>query len=169
MKLKQNISNQPYETEKLPPTLEKLRKDAPRFRVPDGYFDSLSPRIVDSIKKQENRSLIKVLVPTFRKPLIWAPALATVVVAVFLFFVIPAKNTSTNQVADEWTQINMAYDESYAQEALLSNNITIDNELENPVSSNIGTEALTKNQPTVNEIKEYLKEHENEIDILNEY
>ncbi len=169
MNMKQNISNQSIETEKLPPILEKLRKEGHGFSVPDGYFDSLSPRIVDSIKKQENRSLLTILVPSFRKPLIWAPVFATVVVAVFLIFVIPGKNSSTMPVTDEWTQIKMAYDESYAQEALLAESTTIDKELENSTGSNIGAEVLTQNEPSVSEITEYLKEHENELDILNEY
>ncbi len=169
MNEKINISDQINETEQLPPILAKLRKEAGGFKVPDGYFDSLSPRIVDSINKKGSRSFLKILVPSFRKPLVWAPALVTVIVAVFLIFVIPVKNSSPIQVADEWTQIKMAYDESYAQEVLLAESSTIDKELENSVNNTIGTEALNQTEPSINEIKEYLKEHENEIDLLNEY
>jgi hypothetical protein len=169
MKMKLNISAQNNETKQLPPILEKLRKEAQGYRVPDGYFDSLSPRIVDSINKRENRSYIQILFALLRKPLIWAPAMATVVVAIFLIFANPAKNTTNNQVADEWAQINLAYDESYAQEALFAESNTIDKELESSSINNIGIADLTQNEPSVSEINEYLKEHENDLDILNEY
>jgi len=167
--MKQNISDQHNETEQLSPILEKLRKEVQGFRVPDGYFDSLSPRIIDNINKRDNRQFVQVLSAPFRKPLIWAPAMAAAVVAVFLIFVIPAKNTSTNQVADEWTQINMAYDESYAQEALFAESNIIEKELDSSVFNNIEIAALSQNEPSVSEITEYLKEHENDLDILNEY
>ena len=169
MNEKINISDQINETEQLPPILAKLRKEASGFKVPEGYFDSLSPRIVDSINKQENRSFLKALIPSFRKPLVWASSLAAIIVAVLLIFVVPVKKSSTMQVADEWTQINMAYDESYAQEALLAQSSTIDKELENSANSAIGTEVLTQKEPSIDEIKEYLKEHENEIDLINGY
>lgn len=170
MKLKQNISNQTSDNEQLPAILEKLRQDVSGFRVPDGYFDSLSPRIVDGIKKQENRSLLKALVPTFRKPLVWAPIMATVLVAILLIFVIPVKKTSTNQVVDEWTEINMAYDPSYASEALLAESNNINKAIEGKDINYSEVVAVTgQNEPTNEEIAKYLKEHEIDTDLLNEY
>lgn len=169
MNEKINISGKINETEQLPPILAELKKEAGGFKVPEGYFDSLNVRIVDSINKKVNRSFLMILIAAFRKPLVWVPSMATVTVAVLLIFVVPLKKPSTIQVADEWVQIHMAYDESYAQEALLAESSTIDKELENSVNNNIGTEALNRKEPSLEEIKEYLKEHENEMDLINEY
>jgi hypothetical protein len=167
MKLKHNISN---DDEQLPKVLQELRKEAYGFRAPDGYFDSLSPRIVDRIKKQEHSSFSEVLVYSFRRPRVWAPVMATMLVALLLIFVVPAKKASTVPATDEWTELNMAYDASYAEEAILAESHTIDKELENkdinysePVSLN------GKNGPTAEEIAKYLKEHEFDADLLNEY
>ncbi len=169
MKQKQNIVKQTNESEHLSPILTKLRNDIQGFKVPDGYFDLLSPRIVDSIKKQENRSITKVLFHSFRKPLVWAPSIASVLVVLLLIFVIPAKKVSKIQATDEWAEINMAYDASYAEEALLAESYTYDNEIESSVVSNIGSETLIQNELSIDEINEYLKEHDTGIDILNEY
>jgi hypothetical protein len=169
MKRKQNILIKTDESEQLSPILAKLRNDTQGFKVPDGYFDSLSPRIVGEIKKRENRSIVKILVPWFRKPRVWVPTFATAIVAVLLIFVIPAKKTSTIPVADEWAEINMAYDASYAEEALLAESYTYDKEIESSVVSNPGPATLSKNEPTIAEIKDYLKEHETDTDIINEY
>jgi hypothetical protein len=167
MKLKHNISN---DNEQLPKILEALRKEANGFRVPDGYFDSLSPRIVDGIKRQEHTSFGYVLISSFRKPRVWAPIMATCAIAVMLIFVVPSKKASTIPAADEWTELNMAYDASYAEEAVLAESNTIEKELESkdinysePVSLN------GKNGPTAEEIAKYLKEHEFDADLLNEY
>lgn len=169
MKRKQNISNQTNDTEHLSPILEKLRQDSNGLKVPDGYFDSLSPRIVDGIKKQENSSFLKKLIPSFQKPLVWAPSMATIIVAVLLIFVIPAKKAATVPVVDEWAEINMAYDASYAEEALLSESNIIDKELANSTIGNNESVSFAKKEPIVDEIKAYLKDHDMETDILNEY
>jgi hypothetical protein len=169
MKRTQNISNQTNETEQLSTALQKLREEVQSLRVPDGYFDSLNLRLVYRIQEQENKSLSKNLIVSFRKPLIWAPAFATVVVAVLLIYVIPSKKESTTQVVDEWTEINMAYDASYAEEALLAESNTIDREIESSVISNNGSVPLLQKEPTDEEITDYLKEHESDNDILNEY
>jgi hypothetical protein len=168
--MKQNISKYTDETEQLSPVLEELRNEVHGFKVPDGYFDSLSPRIVDSIKKQENRSIIKTLVPSLKKPLVWAPAMASVVVLLLLVFAVPSKKTATIQVIDEWTELNMAYDESYAAEVYLSESSIIDNELENKDINLIASTTVTaKNEPTLDDITEYLKDQDIDPDILNEY
>ena len=170
MKLKHNISNQIIDNEQLPKILEELRKEANGFKVPDGYFDSLSPRIVDRLKKQEHASFRHVLVSSFRRPRVWVPVMATLVVAVLLIFVVPTKKVTSVPAADEWTELNMAYDASYAEEAFLAEGHTIDKELETkdinyaaPVSS------TGQNGPTADEIAKYLKEHEFDADLLNQY
>jgi hypothetical protein len=169
MKRKQNILKQTHESEQLSPVLTKLRNDNQGFKVPEGYFNSLGPRITDKIKKQENRSIIKILVPSFRKPLVWIPVLSTAVVAVLLIFVVPAKKTLTTPAVDEWAEINMAYDASYAEEVLLAESYIYDKEIESSVVSNPGYVTLSKNEPTIDEITEYLKEQEIDTDIINEY
>ena len=96
--------------------------------------------------------------------------MVTVTVAVLLIFIVPGEKNLTIPVADEWTEINMAYDASYAEEALLSESNTIENYIENKDISYIASASLTTaNEPSVDEITEYLKEHEIETDILNEY
>ena len=141
--MKQNISNKSNNTEQLSPVLEKLRIEAQCFKVPEGYFDSLSPRIMDRIKKQENNSFIKILVPLLKKPLVWAPAVASVAVVLFLVFAVPSKKASIPQVTGEWTEIYMSYDASYAEEALLDESNIIDNELDNSDTRYIATALIT--------------------------
>lgn len=170
MKLKQNISNQTNNEEQLSPVLEKLRQEVGAFNVPDGYFDSLSSHIVDRIQNQEKRSFVTVLIHAFRKPLIWAPSLASVAVILLLVFVFPANKTSKDQPADEWTQINMAYDPSYAAEVVLAESNTIDKELEGKEIKYYNPATLQpKNEPTDAEIQDYLKDHALESDFLNQY
>jgi len=170
MKLKQNILNQTNETEHLSPFMEKLRQDGNGFKVPDGYFDSLSPRIVDGIKKQENRSIIRAIIPQYRKPLVWRSIMAVMIFAAMIIsFILVKKDSSVLPATDEWTEINMAYDASYAEEVLLAESITIDKELAGSVISNNQSAILIKQEPTVDEITEYLKDHEIDTDILNEY
>ena len=170
MKRKQSTTNQTSDTELLSPVLEKLRKEVGGFKVPEGYFDSLSPRIVDGIKKQENRSILRAIIPHYRKPLIWRSVMAVMVfTAMIISFIVVKKDSTVVPVTDEWTQIFMAYDVSYAEEALLAESNTIDKEL---TSSTLGkNESVTfaKKEPTADEIKEYLKEHEIDTEILNEY
>jgi len=167
MKLKHNILNN---NEQLPTVLQELRKEANGFRVPDGYFDSLSPRIVDEIKRQEHASFSNVLVFSIRKPRVWAPVMATVVVAVLLIFVVPAKKASTIPATDDWTELNMAYDASYAEEAFLSDSHTIDKEIESKDINYSEPVSLTgQNGPSADEIAKYLNEHEYDAILLNEY
>lgn len=170
MKLKQDIAYQTNENEQLSPVLEKQRQENQGFKVPDGYFDSLSPRIIDSIQKQENRSFINTLVTALRKPLVWAPAFASVAVVLLLVFAVPSKKATLPQVTDEWAEINMAYDESYAAEIYLSESSIIDNELDKKDANYIAAASVsTKNEPTLDEITEYLKDQDIDTDILNEY
>lgn len=170
MKMKQNISDQTNTTEHLPPVIEKLRKEVKGFKVPDGYFDSLSPRITDRINSQESPSFLKSLLLAFRKTWVWAPSMTVLVIAVLYIFVFPAKDTSTIPVMDEWTQINMAYDPSYAQEAMLFETHNIESALEKNDIDFIKSASLTgQNELTNEEITRYLKEHEYDADLLNEY
>jgi hypothetical protein len=167
MKAKKNISYRYTDPQSYISSLENLRQEVNGFKVPDGYFDSLSPRIVDAIKKQENRSFIQAIIPSFRKPYIWAPAMVTALVAVLLLFVIPLKKESSVQVVNQWEEINMAYDASYAEEALLAESYTIENELEKADINNIESVSYTgANEATDEEITEYLKNQDIDSDLL---
>ena len=64
----------------------------------------------------------------------------------------------------------MAYDATYAEEALLAESHSIDQELENKDINYSASASLTgNNEPTKEEILKYLKEHEMESELLNEY
>jgi len=170
MKLQKNISNQTNDPDQLPKVLEELRKEESGFKVPDGYFDSLSARIVDRINNQQRTTLTNVLISFFRKPLVWAPSVATFVVAVLLIFVVPTKKDTAIPATDEWTEINMAYDPSYAHEALLFETHNIENGLEtNAIDFSKSADMTGKNEPTKEEIAKFLKEHEFDAELLNEY
>jgi len=170
MKLKQNNSKQKSDTESLPPVLEKLRQEGSGFKVPDGYFDSLSPRIVDNINHQGKSSIFKTFSLSFRKPLIWASVTATILVAVILIIVIPMKKEPAVLVVDEWTELNMAYDASYAEEVFLAESNTIDSELEKVDIKYIESGVLsTENEPSIEEITEYLNEQQIDTDSITEY
>jgi len=167
MKVKQTIPEQTNAEGNLPQLPGLIRNSNEGLKVPDGYFDSLSPRIVDRINDHTKESLLKVKLPAYRKPVIWAPILAATLVAVLLIFVIPSKKEMPAQVSDEWTEISMAYDASYAEEALLAEGQLTDPELANTVYNTIGDAVFTSsNEPTEEEIARYLKEHEIESDIL---
>ncbi len=167
MKTKQNISDQPHSSEILPPTLEKLKQPDQGIKVPDGYFDSLSPRIVDEINKRKNRSFIVSVLPAFGKPFVWAPVIATVIVAILFIFIIPLKKESAVPVYDEWTEISMAYDESYAEEALFAESNKIDAELDKADINFIKTASFSAGaMPTDEEITEYLKDQDIDTELL---
>lgn len=167
MKTKQNIANQNNGVERLPSSLETLKHEVQGFKVPDGYFDSLGSRIGDAIIKQENRSFYKALVPKLQKPLVWAPLTATAVVAVLLLFLIPTKNEKAIQVDNEWMEVNMAYDASYAEEALFAESSLLETEISNAGISNIEFASnTTANELSDYEITEYLKTQEIDSDIL---
>ena len=166
MKTNNNIKGQNSENDNLSPLLKTMKQENSGLNVPEGYFDSLSPRIVDSINDRQNR---KVNVPAFRKSIVWAPVLATITVAVLLIFVIPARKNTTIPATDEWAEINMAYDASYAEEALFSEGYSIDNELEKS-DLKIESVSLSKNnEPTDEEITEYLKDQDLDLDMITEY
>lgn len=169
MKAKQNISNQTNDTENLPPVLEKLRQESSGFKVPDGYFETLSPRIVDEINKRKNNSILTSILLLFRKPLVWSPVAAIAVVAVMLIFMIPAKKEPAVLVVDEWTELNMAFDASYAEEVMLAESIIVDSELEKTDLTYLETASFsTLDEPTDEEITKFLEEQETDTDILNE-
>ena len=168
MKAKSKIAESTIENDSLPPFLQNLKGKNEGLNVPLGYFNSLSPLIVDRINKQKSRSFFTILMPVFRNPLVLVPTMATVILAIVLVFSIQTKNNQTVIVNDEITELNMAYDASYAEEALLAEAHIIDNELE---SANIGyleSVVLTKeNEPSDEEITEYLIGQEIDPEILN--
>lgn len=166
MKTNNNISGQTSESDNLSPLLQKMKQENSGLKVPAGYFHTLSPRIIDSINKQEQR---KVHLPVFRKPIVLAPALAILVVAVLLIFVIPSKETASIPLVDEWAEINMAYDASYAEEALFTESFKIDNEIEKSDFKIESVSLSMNNEPTDEEITEYLKDQEMDMDMITEY
>lgn len=167
MKPKNNISEQTSENDFLSPLPESAKTEANGYKVPDGYFDSLGSRITDRIILEENKAFKKSQIPVFRKPALWAPLLATSIVAVLLVFVIPAKKTATIPATDEWNEINMAYDASYVQEVLFTESNSMDFELENAVIS-LSESNTSKgiNEITDDEITDYLKDQELDLDMI---
>lgn len=64
----------------------------------------------------------------------------------------------------------MAYDASYAEEVLLAESSTIDKYIENKdISNNASITFTLADEPTAEEIKAYLNDHEIEPEIMNEY
>jgi hypothetical protein len=170
MKINQSIQEQNLENETLPPILIELRPGADGIKTPDGYFDSLGSRIDDGIANRKGASFLSVAFPSVSKPLLWVPTLAAVVAVVLLVFVLPEKKAAEIPAVDEWTEIRMAIDASYAEEVLLSESHAVDRAIENIDLSYIQSATYTgKNEPTQDEISEYLKDQEIEPDILNEH
>jgi hypothetical protein len=167
MKMRNNISNPTNETESLSPLLRKLKLEDQGFKVPYGYFDSLNPRIADAIQKQENRSVFKTFFFSFRRPLVWAPSMA-LIITILLIIVIPTRKEPVSEVTDEWNEISMAYDPSYAEEVFFTESNLIDTELEN-ADNNIMTVSITgNNEPTDEEITKYLKDQDVDPELLIE-
>jgi hypothetical protein len=166
MNSKDKIPLQSSTGENLSPLPGSLRKDRNNLKVPDGYFDSLNPMIVEGIKKQENKAIINLSL--IRKPLIWAPMLAASVVALLLVLTIPVKQASTIPLTDEWAEINMAYDASYAEEVLLAESFSMENEIENTDGTSISASLSGSNEATDEEITEYLKDQELDIEIITD-
>jgi len=172
MNLRNNIPGQPDDTENIPVFLEALKKEAPGFKVPDGYFDTLGNRIADRVNKNKGHSLMGVIIPGIRKPVVWGPVIVTAAVAVLLLFVVPERRTPTIPVADEWTQLNMAYDPSYATEAVLAESHEIDADIEGNEGKELNFSEVSpngQNEPTAEEISAFIAAHEMESELLNEY
>jgi len=169
MKPKNNISEQTTNNDIFSPWLESAKAETNGLKVPDGYFDSLGSRITDRIIQEENKAFAKSQIPVFRKPAMWAPMLATGIVTVLLVFVIPVKKTTTIQPSDEWAGINMAYDASYAEEVLFAESNSMDYELENAAIS-VSESNTTKgiNEITDDDITEYLKEQELDLEMITD-
>ena len=171
MKMKQHISEQTNDIEQLSPVLIKLKQADQGFKVPDNYFDSLSPRIIDGIKKKENKSFSSAIIPQLRKPSVWRSVIAVMIFATMIIsFMLVKKEPAVLTATDEWTEMNIAYDESYAEEVYLAESNILDEEMKNLDANYLASASVTANgEPTINEITEYLKEQEMYTDILNEY
>ena len=167
MKTKLNLNDPINENEHVPDFLEELRKKENGFNVPKGYFSSLSPRIVDRINNQKTGHFFALPLRLFGKPVIVVPAMASIILTIILIFSIPATKNQATFIVDELTEMNMAYDISYAEEVMLAEAHIIDNELES-TNSDIESVAIDKvNEPTVDEMTEYLKSQEIDTEILN--
>ena len=169
MNLKNSIPGQTDDTENIPVFLEELKKEASGFKVPAGYFDTLGNRIADRVSQKPGHSSIGVLIHGVRKPLIWGPVFATVLVAVLLLFVVPERKTTPIPVTDEWTQLNMAYDPSYATEAVFAESHEVDAAIEGKELNYSEVSLNGQNEPTAEEISAFIKEHEMDSELLNEY
>jgi hypothetical protein len=170
MKIKHTISKQDQETDNLSPQLESLRHNESGYKVPVGYFDALSPRIIDRINEKDNKVLSKSGILVFRKPVVWAPLMAVAVAAVLLIFIVPPKKNQIIPVYDELADINMAYDASYAEEVLLAESYNHDKEIEIAVNAIPVTTSVSESSDlTEDEIEEYLKDQDIEIEIITEY
>jgi hypothetical protein len=170
MKIKNTISKQLQETDNLSPQLESLRREESGYKVPDGYFDALSPRIIDRINEKDHKVLSKSGILVFRKPVVWAPIMVVAIAAVLLIFIVPSQNNQIIPAYDELADINMAYDASYAEEVLLAESYSRDKEIEVAVSTIPATTTINENSDLSEDlIEEYLKDQDIEIEILIEY
>lgn len=167
MKTKPNTNQPVNDKDAVPDFLQELRNKDSGFNVPSGYFSTLSPRIVDRINHQKNSSLFSIPLGVLRKRLMVAPAMATVILTLILIFSIPTTKNKPAFIVDELAEMNMAYDVSYAEEAMLAETHIIDYELES-TNADIESVAINKeNEPTVEEITEYLIGQEIDPEILN--
>ena len=170
MKMKKNISPASSETDKLPPVLVSIRQKESGIKVPEGYFDTLGSRIIDRINEQNQNVYSWSAITILRKPLVWAPLSATAIVALILLFVSPADKNVEAPASDLWTEINMAYDGSYAEEVLLAESSSIDNEIEQ--MTNVSPEFISlyaADEPSVTEIQDFLEEQDPDIETITEY
>jgi len=84
-------------------------------------------------------------------------------------FIIPAKKTIPPTTTDEWIELNMAYDDSYAEEALLAESYTIENELElSEIDISKPASATDVSELTDEEITEYLINQDIDPDFITE-
>jgi hypothetical protein len=91
------------------------------------------------------------------------------VVAVLLLFVVPERESNSIPVIDEWTQLNMVYDPSYATEFVFADSHEIDAAIEGKELNYAEVSLNSQNEPTAEEISAYIKEHELESELSNEY
>jgi hypothetical protein len=136
--------------------------------VPDGYFNSLVPRIADKLPG-EHRSFYTIFFSAIRKTSVWSPVLATALVVLTFFFIIPAKNGSDSAGYDTLAELNIGYDASFAEEVLLAESNLIEAEIEN--SGSTVTERVQFagiDNLTDEEISDYLKEQEIETELLTD-
>lgn len=170
MKIKNTKSKQLQETDNLSPLLQSLRREESGYKVPDGYFDALSPRIIDRINEKDHKVLSKSGILVFRKPVVWAPTMVVAIAAVLLIFIVPSQNNQIIPAYDELADINMAYDASYAEEVLLAESYNRDKEIEVAVNSVPETTSINENSNLSEDlIEEYLKDQDLEIEIITEY
>ena len=170
MKIKPVIPKYDPETDKLSPLLETLRHADNELGVPENYFESLSPGIIDMINEKEvSKSQWGITV--FFKPAVWIPIIAVATAALLLMLVIPSKNDTTIPAYNELADISMAYDASYAEEVLFAESYKNDQKIEIAVNSiPVTTAAISQtNDLSDDEIEEYLKDQDLELDIITEY
>ncbi len=166
MKLKHSISDPSEISDKLPQALEALKKDPCGLQVPEGYFDTLSPHIVDKLGKPKG-TFRHSLFTAIGKPSVWSPVLATVLVALTFIFIIPRNTISVTSRYDTLTELNNGYDASFAEDVILAESNTLEAEIEtSPAFTANPVQFGGVNHLTDEEIASYLKDQEIETELL---
>jgi hypothetical protein len=169
MKNKKEIETPSLQDEKqLFKKLESLRNADHGLQVPDGYFDSLSSRISDRINKK-SPTAIGSLIITLKKKVVLIPitAIASVILALFILF--PSGQKVPAIAGNELSEISLAYDASYAEEAYFSESCQIETELKELALSGTASNIVQPGEVTTTEIIEYLGNQEIDPEILSNY
>ncbi len=124
---KYNEPSRPNDMEKLPDILSKLKKeDQDAYRVPEGYFDSLSARVLTKLD-QEDQAVAKMPRPesrrkwyqTFwRKPISAAALGLASLLLIVMLFPRDANEYDLSQISDETL-------EEYLADALINEDIAM--------------------------------------------
>jgi len=170
MKMKQNITELKTYTGIPPTILEQLKNETHGLSVPDQYFETLNTRIVDRIRLKDEKSFFNFLLPSqLKKPVFWAPIFITSIAAIIMIGVLPIKTYQSPQLLDEWSEIGIAYDPTYAEEALLAEGSNLDVEIEKADIKKIESVSFViQHEPTDEEITAFIKDHALDTNILNQ-
>lgn len=170
MKPKQNTNSQHIdqkETESV--AFNALLKNSVGFKVPDNYFDTLPHIIVDRINQQNAEKTERKRLGWIKAPVVWIPALSLACIACIFTLALHFNRAPQPQKIDELTELNLNYDCSYAEEAVLAESLTIDKELDKDGSQYLLSEAITKDSdPSVQEMTDYLKELDIDPELLSQ-
>lgn len=88
------------------------------FKVPEGYFETLTERVVDSVGKSDTRMKVEPK-SEYRLLKTFAACAVAACLAGVLFFAVPIGNVGSDEVAlAEMSERNNADDEDYQKEVL---------------------------------------------------
>jgi len=148
--------------------LESLKKGEHGLQTPDGYYDNLSSRIADRIHMKKP-SAFEALIAILKKRVVFIPATALLVLVISLYIVFPSGKTVTAIAENELSQISLAYDASYAEEAYFSESCLIENELKGSGLALNTSNIVQPEEATTTEIIEYLGNQELDPELLSNY